>query len=596
MAEMSEIMSSYQDMSVSELGSSLLERKEERDKAARKDARKNQNIEKALGLLLAGQAVFKTAYKKREKELDDSLAFELSNNDYQSKEINQLSQIVSTMPTDFGDAKTTDEKTDVFFNSNSFDAFKQAVQPLIDVKMKQGFKGTEADFLSFQQSTGYDNSVSSAAKEYAREFIKDDNYKNFEADLRGLLNAGDMDRVELFKQGIGLTAHRLTQAEKRNYALIVSEYRKKGNLIGGFKEVLTRIGLRDKEKTNARAKELGLPEDYDFNPFSQIDESTLSGPRMTELIDSINLKGMTNRITDKAALLENKSDISWRELARLDSNKPLRDNIRDVALKQLRNDINTGNRPIEGKPFNNISRNMFEESIDDLATNDDFIADITAISLRLKQDRDFIEGIWNQTDKTMTLQEFEKEVRGNPTFRNKVSATLVISEGAVDKPILSGVGDIGTFGSAVGRGASKLATGLTTGLIPGGFSPSIYPEYEEEGTLQRIYDRASGIIPNLIGEGIVPPQKEGQNYSATETYTKASQSMKEEIFEAELNRILKKYSDNPTMTEIMINNLFNNVKPPLDLNVEEYLKRMSIRAKSTPASVKAIGSAFENLA
>ena len=79
--------------------------------------------------------------------------------------------------------------------------------------------------------------------------------------------------------------------------------------------------------------------------------------------------------------------------------------------------------------------------------------------------------------------------------------------------------------------------------------------------MQRIYDRASGIIPNLIGEGIVPPQKEGQNYSATETYTKASQSMKEEIFEAELNRILKKYSDNPTMTEIMINNLFNNVKP-----------------------------------
>ena len=62
MAEMSEIMSSYQDMSVSELGSSLLQRKEERDKAARKDARKNQNIEKALGLLLAGQHVFKTAY------------------------------------------------------------------------------------------------------------------------------------------------------------------------------------------------------------------------------------------------------------------------------------------------------------------------------------------------------------------------------------------------------------------------------------------------------------------------------------------------------------------------------------------------------
>jgi hypothetical protein len=533
-------------------------------------------------LLLAGQAVFKTAYKKREKELDDSLAFELTNNDYQSKEINQLSQIVSTMPTDFGDAKTTDEKTDAFFNSNNFSAFKQAVQPLIDVKMKQGFKGTDADFLSFQQSAGYDNSVDSAAKEYAREFIKDDNYKTFESELRSLLQAGDMDRVELFKQGIGLTPHRLTQAEKRNYALIVSEYRKKGNLFGGFKEVLTRIGLRDKEKTNARAVELGLSPDYDFNPFGKIDENTLSGPRMTQLIDSINLKGMTNRITDKAALLENKSDISWRELARLESNQPLRDNIRDVALKQLRNDINTGNRPIEGKPFNNISRNMFEEAIDDLATNDDFIVDITAISLRLKQDRAFIEGIWNQTDKSMTLQEFEKEVRGNPTFRNKVSATLVISEGAVDKPVVGDIGDISTLGQAIRRGIGKLGTSLVTG----GFSPALYPEYKEEGTLQRIYDRASGIIPNLIGEGIIPPQKEGQNYSATETYTKASQSMKEDIFDAELNRILKKYSDNPTMTEVMINNLFNNVKPPLDLNVEEYLRRMAEKQQKKTAFVE----------
>lgn len=569
MAEMSEIMSSYQDMSVSELGSSLLQRKEERDKAARKDARKNQNIEKALGLLLAGQAVFKTAYKKREKELNDSLAFELSNNDYQSKEINQLSQIVSTMPTDFGDAKTTDEKTDVFFNSNSFDAFKQAVQPLIDVKMKQGFRGTDADFLSFQQSVAYDNSLDSAAKEYAREFIKDNNYQKFEADLRGLLNAGDMDRVELFKQGIGLTAHRLTQAEKRNYALIVSEYRKKGNLLGGFKEVLTRIGLRDKEKTNARAKELGLPEDYDFNPFSQIDENTLSGPRMTELIDSINLKGMTNRITDQAALLENTPDVSWREQAKRDSNKPLRDEIRDFSLASLDKDITIGNRPIKGKRFNNISRNAFEEAIGDLKSDENFIVDITAISLRLKADKDFIKGVWNQTDKTESLEEFEKNIRGDATYRNKVAAVLVISEGAKERE-----GTANVFGEPFAAGAS-LYRGLGRTFLKANF-----PEYVTEGTLERIYDRADSSISHLVGNGIIPPNKEGQNYTAGEGYTEATQKVKENIFDAELNRILKKYSDNPTMTEVMINNLFNNVKPPLDLNVEEYLRRLSEKQRN----------------
>lgn len=568
MAEMSEIMDNYKDMSVSELGSSLLQRKEERAKEARRSSRKQQNIEQALGLLLAGQAVFKTAYKKREKELDDSLAFELTNNDYQSKEINQLSQIVSTMPTDFGDAKTTDEKTDTFFNSNNFSAFKQAVQPLIDVKMKQGFKGTDADFVSFQQSVAYDNSLDSAAKEYAREFIKDNNYKTFENELRGLLNAGDMDRVELFKQGIGLTAHRLTQAEKRNYALIVDEYRKKGNLVGGFKEVLTRVGLRDKEKTNARAKELGLPENYDFNPFGKIDENTLSGPRMTQLIDSINLKGMTNRITDRAALLENTPDVSWREQARRESSKALRDNIRDSVLPSLKNDINSGNYPIKGKPFNHVNRNMFEESIKELSQDDNFISDITAVSLRLKADRNFIEGVYSQTNRAMSFEEFEKEIRNNPEYRSKVSAVLVISEGAKEKS-LTDFGDIGTAFSAAGRALGELTT----------LGTRIDTEYETEGTLQKIYDRADSGIGHLIGDGIIPPLKEGQNYTAGEAYTDATQKVKEEIFDAELNRILKLHSDNPTKTEIMINNLFNNVKPPLDLNVEEYLKRLSEKQK-----------------
>jgi hypothetical protein len=43
MAEMSEIMDNYKDMSVSELGSSLLQRKEERAKEARRSSRKKLN-------------------------------------------------------------------------------------------------------------------------------------------------------------------------------------------------------------------------------------------------------------------------------------------------------------------------------------------------------------------------------------------------------------------------------------------------------------------------------------------------------------------------------------------------------------------------
>ena len=161
---MSEIMDSYKDMSMSELGSSLLQRKAERERSARKDSRKQQRIEQALGLLVAGQAVFKGAYKKREKELDNALAFELENNKYQAKQIEEISQIVQHLPTDFGDAKTTDEKVAQFVASPQFELFKNSVKPYADDRMKKAYR--PQDWLDFSTTTGYDNTIASVAEEY----------------------------------------------------------------------------------------------------------------------------------------------------------------------------------------------------------------------------------------------------------------------------------------------------------------------------------------------------------------------------------------------------------------------------------------------
>ena len=538
---MSEIMNNYKDMSVSELGSSLLQRKEERERSARKDARRQQNIEKALGLLLAGQAVFKGAYKKREKELDNALAFELENNKYQAKQIEEISSIVQYLPTDFGDAKTTDEKVAQFVASPQFESFKNSVKPYADDRMKKAYR--PQDWLDFSTTTGYDNTIASVAEEYAREYIEGDKYKTFEAELRRLLDAGDLDRVELFKQGIGIDEAKLNQAERKNYELILDEYRKKGNLMGGFKEVLTRVGLRDKEKTNKKAAELGLPENYDFNPFGKIDSNTLLGPRMSDILSSMNLKGSLNQVIDRTQLISAQSDVIWTELANTERYTQQRERVIDTVLPNLQRRLDEGNKPIEGKPFNFVTKSSLENVIDDITSDASqssiFARDIIAIDLRLKDDKNFVKGVYAQTDKSMSLDQFTKKIREDEEFRKQTAAIIVISEGVKEKGMFEDV------------------------------------EYTSSGTIQAIYDRARSSIPFLVGEGIMSPKKEGGNYTYGQGYSDSSKEIQTVVYDAVVDNILTTYSNNPQKFEAELNKLFTDIPNPLGLNIEEYLERLA---------------------
>ena len=91
----SDIMKNYKDMSVTELGTSLLQQKEKREKQDRRSAKKDRQFQQALGLLLAGQSIFKGAYKKRADELEKAHTFELANIAEQFQDIRNLSAITS---------------------------------------------------------------------------------------------------------------------------------------------------------------------------------------------------------------------------------------------------------------------------------------------------------------------------------------------------------------------------------------------------------------------------------------------------------------------------------------------------------------------
>jgi len=92
-----DIYGNMSNMSVDELGSSLLQKKAISDRAAAKKAKKNERIQQGLALLLMGQGVMKTQFKKRMKELDDFHKFETMGNDHKTKQINMNATILNTI-------------------------------------------------------------------------------------------------------------------------------------------------------------------------------------------------------------------------------------------------------------------------------------------------------------------------------------------------------------------------------------------------------------------------------------------------------------------------------------------------------------------
>ena len=87
------VIENYSDMSIDELGSSLLQKKEDDARRAAKKSKKNERIQQALGVLLMGQGLMKNQYTKRVKELEDMHKFEIMDNESQAKEIAMHSQL-----------------------------------------------------------------------------------------------------------------------------------------------------------------------------------------------------------------------------------------------------------------------------------------------------------------------------------------------------------------------------------------------------------------------------------------------------------------------------------------------------------------------
>jgi len=542
----SDIMSKYKDMSVSELGSSLLQRKEEKDRQAAKSIKKSERMQQALGVLLAGQAVFKGAFNRRSKELESAYQFQLADNESQAREINLVSKLTQPMyqwaqTTKDQTFKNEEEKLNAFVESPYFDSFRIAINGYTE----PAFKSMLGDkYETFSRQAGYSNAHQvEAAKAYASEYLKDNKYETVVSELQNIFDMPekDFDAIDLFKRGNGLKLHELNEIERRNYQRILNTYKDDSNLFSGIKQVFKLFN--DKE-----ARKGGIP------LFKTIDEKVLLGPSINSVLDSLDFQGLTNKIVNDQLVKMNKSPLRAEALFELPKNKTLRDSL-PARMDEL-------SRLVDSKKFslyNDLSKdgkaNIISQSdLDDLFDNMSEIdkqelqrdGGLLSILLDPKQleNQQFLKALYksNHTgDVNITFDQFKNKLQ-NETFRVQYAMTLAASEGY-----------------------KNYGFGLSTGMKTSRYDP------ESGNVLNVVYDRYSGSIPSLLGETINLPTKNNPNYRVGDGWRKLTTENKLDDINAAVFAIQRKpISDK--LKQVELDNLFANVPHPLKLTSDEHIQ------------------------
>lgn len=549
------VLDNYSDMSIDELGSSLLQKKDEDARKAAKRSKKNERIQQALAVLMLGQGVMKKQYNKRAKELEDLHKFEILNNENESKQIGVTSSIVSTIGNTWKDqGGDLDSRVNSFENSDDYGAFSQKVLPFIQQKIKAA---TGEEYDSMYNTSAYNNAVDLATKQFARQYLENNNYKNYETQLRSILDEKDLDRAELFERGMGLNSHTLTQYEKRNYQSVLAEARAQGNLMGGFKRVL---GLfNDKYKSKGG-----------FDIFSPATEADLAGPTMRDINQALNLKGMTNNIVDNALAEASKSPTRWRERGRSKAHTNLRNNVGDFQagpIKEMVRLIDSGRYPseLEGT-MTRIDGDNVEDLIKQLesepAQKEAFVLDVTALSLRLKEDRKFLQAVYQNTEGKKgkgrkSFAEF-KEIMSDDSSRIQFSAMLAINEGFRDSSLLKWEDE----------------------------------SYNSYGTLPAIYNSVG--LANVLGDGInVAPNGE---LNLGNSYTQMTTEQKQTAIKNEADSILRSSSSDQERN-VRLAALEDEVDVNFDQDMQSFLEDLATEKMggTTPVEETSTSDSTEEL-
>ena len=334
--DLNNLFQDFENKSLEELGSSLLSRKAEINRKNQKAAKKSQRIGQALTLMGVGQSIFKNAYDKRMKELDEKETFLLANNKSQAADINNVSRIVRYLPdADWFDqekykGKSPNELAAIFIQEESgqVGGLKARFAPVIDNLIKAEF-ADENEFNAFKASGEYNTALTSSIDTLVKDYFQvaengNRKYMNFENDLRKLLDMTDpdIDKAELYKRGINLQVDELTTAEKRMIRNYRNQYEGKG-FKTGFKDMLNKIGRVQEQKGHLNLFKKAKLVHGDFSEYNIF--KTKNGLKLFDLGSAVDrthpntmnflkrdINNITNFFVKRGLTVENPTDILER--------------------------------------------------------------------------------------------------------------------------------------------------------------------------------------------------------------------------------------------------------------------------------------------
>lgn len=558
----SDIMGNYKNMSVEELGSSLLQRQSDQSAAAAKRAKKQDRVQQALALMLTGQAIFKGAYKRRTEELDAAKSWEARDNKAQAQQINVLSRLVPSIPENFHTDKTAEERAELLMKDNVYrNDMKAKMGKYVDTQLSAVFP----DMDSFRNTGRYKRVTDESIKAIAAHmFQKDDNgierYKNFETQLAGIFKDKDYDRLELLQKGVMLDDFELTNYEAENYKLLQRQYRDQSSLIGGIKSVFGRLG----KKADREGR---------VNLFGKIDDTHLANPKLSQVLESLDLKGLMIPIVDRAIANVQSAPKRFSEEAGSEKNAPLQESIKitfgemqslvgqsdpesvdaDGLLKIGVDRLGFDYKRRKQDPSNLIVEEDFQvlqkfmNDPENAALNKKFFNDVTALALRFREDPSVAKDLYAPF--ATSPEQLEKFVvsMNDPEFANQFAIAITAKENFNAETEM-------VFGSWDSSYASK-------GLSDQNYEPSA---------------AFNALIGTSRMEVVVDAQG-NDKFRPTKEYTTGNLNTQIAVYDQTVRKILEapstKLSD--AAKQKTLDNLFNNVPNPRGMGQLDYLQAMA---------------------
>ena len=548
----SDIFEGYEDKSIEELGSSLLSRQAEINQKRAKQAKKSRRIQQSLALIGVGQQLFKNAYNKRVKEIEDYKIFQLSNNEAQSGRIQGMANILNIFdedklkelsgPNQEWATMSLDERTEALYNSQYKDTLEQTLKLPLDKVIEQA--NIFDDFATFKSNKPlYQGAKNTAVKNIMKHFLENNRYQQFDTELRklyGVPNEDFMSRADLLERAMSLTPHELTKLERAVFNKEKQKYRNVG-VFEGFKHAFRKIGRKQEENGGINLFREINPEDV----YGRIDDVITDLDITANLTTSIQ-KYMTElKGTERDAILQANEDSSGQESV-------------SVFVQNFSNDQNTRAKYKEKTPNGELLRmsgkkgrfdDFWEDVSKDAIQSKAFIRDTLAVEKLMDMKPELAQSIYEakyeklygKTASEETLKQF-KSFMNDDVYKRNFAIMVTSGEGfKVEKAWYQ-------------RGSEQYdGTGIV-GRVEKGYA----------------YDRFSGMLPSMLNEGInTPSESKTGGYSEDENWEKLDRKNQVTVFDSHYNNIVtSKLSDR--QKDILIEDLFSNVRHPDNLNPEDY--------------------------